>query len=146
MGIRKFFHKLKIGFLRLCAPEPVIPYKSEAKRYGDFGETEFLNNIQRLLPDCKIKKNIVIQMAEGNAEIDCLILYKNKLFAVEIKRWKGKLIEQNGKFTKDKYDRWTDEIHTEIYKSPFKQLSRAVYLLKKQIPDNVWINNIVFFE
>ena len=58
----------------------------------------------------------------------------------------GKLIEQNGKFTKDKYDRWTDEIHTKIHKSPFKQLARAVYLLRKQIPDNAWLNTIVFFE
>ena len=126
--------------------EPSIPYTSAAKRYGDWGEDEFVLAIQSRLPDCKIKKNIIIQTVEGNAEIDCLILYKNKLFAIEVKRWKGNLIERNGNFVQYKRDRWTEEIHTKVHKSPFKQLGRAVYLLKKQIPENAWLNTIVFFE
>ena len=126
--------------------EPSIPYTSSAKRYGDWGEDEFVLAIQSQLPDCKIKKNIIIQTVEGNAEIDCLILYKNKLFAIEVKRWKGQLIERNGNFVQYKRDRWTDEIHTKVQKSPFKQLGRAVYLLRKQIPDSAWLNTIVFFE
>ena len=126
--------------------ESSIPYTSAAKRYGDWGEDEFVYAVQSRLPDCKIKKNIIIQTAEGNAEIDCLILYKNKLFAIEVKCWKGQLVERSGDFIQYKHDRWTDEIHTKIHKSPFKQLGRSVYLLRKQIPDNAWINTIVFFE
>ena len=98
------------------------------------------------MPDCKIKKNILIYTPEGNAEIDCLLLYNNKLFAIEIKRWKGEIYEQNGDFVQYKEDKWTDEIHTKTHKSPFKQLRRAIFLLKKQIPENVWINPIVYFE
>lgn len=32
------------------------------------------------------------------------------------------------------------------HKSPFRQLNRAIYLLRKQIPGKVWVNPIVFFE
>ena len=144
MGLRSFFHKIKIGFTRRS--EPSIPYTTAAKKYGDWGEDEFVYAIQSRLPDCQIKKNIIIQTSEGNAEIDCLILYKNKLFAIEVKRWKGQLVERGGDFVQYKRDRWTDEIHTKIHKSPFKQLGRAVYLLRKQIPDNAWLNTIVYFE
>ena len=126
--------------------ESSIPYTSQAKKYGDWGEDEFVYAIRSRLPDCKIKKNIIIQTSEGNAEIDCMILYKNKLFAIEVKRWKGRLVERDGDFVQYKHDRWTDDIHTKIHKSPFKQLGRAVYLLRKQIPDNAWLNTIVFFE
>ena len=144
MGLRSFFHKIKIGFARMN--EHSIPYTSAAKKYGDGGEESLVLALQSRLQDSKIKKNIIVQTSEGNAEIDCLILYKNKLFAIEIKRWKGQLWERNGDFVQYKRDRWTGEIHTKIHKSPFKQLGRAVYLLRKQIPDNAWINTIVFFE
>lgn len=126
--------------------EPSIPYTTQAKQYGDAGEDEFVDAIRSLLPDCNIKKNIIIQTAEGNAEIDCLILYQNKLFAIEVKRWKGHLVEQNGSFIQYKKDRWTSETHMKVHKSPFKQVERAAYLLKKQMRRNVWINTIVFFE
>ena len=126
--------------------EPSIPYTTQAKKYGNQGEHEFIYDIKSRLPDCKIKKNIIIQSAEGNAEIDCLILYKNKLFAVEVKCWKGQLVEHDGDFVQHKRDRWTGEIHTKVHKSPFRQLGRAVCLLRKQIPDDVWINTVVFFE
>ena len=39
--------------------ESSIPYTSEAKRYGDCGEDEFVLAIQSRLPNCKIKKNII---------------------------------------------------------------------------------------
>lgn len=144
MGLRSFFHKIKIGFTR--KGEPSIPYTSEAKKYGDRGENEFVDAVRSRLPDCRIKKNIMIQTPEGNAEIDCLILYQNKLFAIEIKRWKGRLIEQGGGFIQYKYDRWADETHTKYHRSPFKQLGRAIYLLRKQIPDPAWLNAVVLFE
>lgn len=126
--------------------EPSIPYTTEAKKYGNWGEETFVYAIQSRLPDCKIKKNIMIQTTEGNAEIDCLILYKNKLFAIEVKRWKGTLMERDGNVIQHKRDRWTDEIHTKAHKSPFKQIGRAVYLLRKDNPENAWVNAVVFFE
>ncbi|MBQ5801000.1 MAG: NERD domain-containing protein [Clostridia bacterium] len=144
MGLLNFFHKIKTGFIRIG--ESALPYTDEAKKYGDWGEDEFVYAIQSRLPDCKIKKNIIIETAEGNAEIDCLVLYKNKLFAIEVKRWRGRLVERDGDFVQYKCDRYTDEIHTKVHKSPFKQLGRAVYLLRKQIPVSAWVNAVVFFE
>ena len=120
MGIRAFFHKIKMGFVR--AGESSIPYVNEAKRYGNYGEDEFTYMLRRELPSCKIKRNIVISTAEGNAEIDCLVLYENKLFAIEVKRWKGCLTEREDGFLQEKTDRWTGETHTKLLKSPFKQL------------------------
>ena len=144
MGILDFFHKIRVGFTRIKGNS--IPYISEEKMYGRHGEDNFVDSVYSRLPDCKIKRNIIIRTPDGNAELDCLILYKNKLFAVEVKRWKGELKEQGDKFLQCKYDYWTEEIHTKYHKSPFKQLRRAIYLLKKQIPENAWINSVVFFE
>ncbi len=144
MGIRAFFHKIKMGVVRLG--ESSIPYVTEAKRYGNYGEDEFAYMLRRELPSCKIKRNVVITAPEGNAEIDCLVLYQNKLFAIEVKRWKGRLTEREDGFLQEKIDRWTGEIHTKHLKSPFRQLGRAIYLLKKQIPIKAWINAVVFFE
>lgn len=144
MGIGGFFHKIGIGFTRLG--ENSIPHTTQAKRYGNWGEDEFVYHIKNHLPNCQIKRNIVINTLDGNAEIDCLILYNNKLFAIEIKRWKGELIERDGQFVQYKRDRWTDEWHAKSHKSPFRQLNRAIYLLRKQIPEKAWINSIVYFE
>ena len=144
MGIRSFFHKIKMGFVR-CS-EPSIPYVAEAKKYGNHGEDNFTYILRRELPSCKIKRNIIVTTPEGNAEVDCLILYQNKLFAIEVKRWKGRLVEQENGFLQKKTDRWTEETHTRYLKSPFKQLGRAIFLLKKQIQENAWINAVVYFE
>ena len=144
MNIKEFFHKIKILFSRFFGYS--IPKTTQAKMYGSMGEDDFFFKVKAILPDCLIKRNVVIQTIEGNAEIDCMILYDDKIFAIEIKRWKGDLIQQNDKFIQKKIDRWTNEIHKKIHKSPFRQLSRAIYLLKKQIPGNPWINTIVFFE
>ena len=144
MGIRAFFHKIKMGFVR--SGESSIPYVNEAKRYGNYGEDEFTYRLRRGLPSCKIKRNVVVSTAEGNAEIDCLALYENKLFAIEVKRWKGCLTEREDGFLQEKTDRWTGETHIKLLKSPFKQLGRAIYLLRKQVPLKAWVNAIVFFE
>ena len=144
MGIRAFFHKIKMGFVR--AGVSSIPYVNEAKRYGNYGEDEFTYRLRRELPLCKIKRNVVISTPDGNAEIDCLVLYNNKLFAIEVKRWKGYLTERDDGFLQEKSDRWTRETHTKLLKSPFKQLGRAIYLLRKQIPIKAWVNAVVFFE
>ena len=144
MGVKSFFHKIKIGFARLCGVP--IPDVSITKRYGDVGEDYFLDELRSALPWCRIKRNIIVNSPNGNAEIDCLVLYRDKLFAIEVKRWKGYLTETSNGFIQEKTDRWTDEIHRKIMKSPFKQLDRAIYLLKKEKSDNVWINSVVYFE
>ena len=144
MGIRDFFHKVKMGFVRMG--ETSIPYVSSAKRYGNNGEEIFIEKLEKSLPNCKIKRNVMINTNGGNAEIDSLVLYQNKLFAIEVKRWKGRLTETEQGFIQEKTDRWTGEIHIRYQKSPFKQLNRAIYLLRKQIPVKVWVNGVVFFE
>ena len=144
MGIRAFFHKIKMGFVR--AGESSIPYVNEVKRYGNSGEDEFTYRLCRELPSCKIKRNVAILTPDGNAEIDWLVLHHNKLFAIEVKRWKGYLTERDDGFLQEKTDRWTGETHTKLLKSPFKQLGRAIYLLRKQIPIKAWVNAVVFFE
>ena len=144
MGIRSFFHKIKIGFVR--AREPSIPFVDAAKYYGNNGEDEFALMLRSELPSCEIKRNVVISTDEGNAEIDCLVLYEKKLFAIEVKRWKGSLTEREDGFLQEKTDRWTGETHKKLHKSPFKQLVRAIYLLRKQVPVKAWVNAVVFFE
>lgn len=72
--------------------------------------------------------------------------YRDKLFAIEVKRWKGRLTETDNSFIQEKTDRWTGEIHSKYQKSPFKQLNRAIYLLRKEITGNVWINSVIYFE
>ena len=144
MGIRAFFHKIKMGFVR--AGESSIPYVNEVKRYGNSGEDEFTYRLCRELPSCKIKRNVAILTPDGNAEIDCLVLHHKKLFAIEVKRWKGYLTERDDGFLQEKTDRWTGETHTKLLKSPFTQLGRAIYLLRKQIPIKAWVNAVVFFE
>lgn len=144
MGIRSFFHKVKMWLVR--SREPSIPFVNSVKRYGNSGEDTFIYLLRQHLPACKIKRSIVISTSEGEAELDFLVLYENKLFAIEVKRWKGRIVEDEDGFTQYKTDRWTDEIHKKHLKSPFKQLGRAIYLLRKQIPINAWINDVVFFE
>ena len=144
MGIRKFFHKIKMFFVR--AREYSLPDVDETKCYGNDGEDEFVDMLSRELPFCRIKRNIIIWNVDGCAEIDCLVCYENKLFAIEVKRWKGCITEYEGGFFQEKTDRWTGETHTKILKSPFKQLGRAIFLLRKQVPIQAWVNPIVFFE
>ena len=144
MGLKSFFHKIKTGFARLSGKS--IPYISSTKRYGDSGEESFIGKLKTKLPFSRIKRNIIINTSYGNAEIDCLVLYRDKLFAIEVKRWKGHLTETDNGFIQEKTDWWTGEIHSKYQKSPFKQLNRAIYLLRKEISGNVWINSVVYFE
>lgn len=143
MGILSFFHKIKIWLAR--RREPSIPYTNSIKRYGNAGETEVIHMLHRYLPSAQIKQSVIASTHEGRSEIDFLVLYKNKLFALEIKRWKGLIIENEDGFVQQKRDRWTGEIHEKQQKSPFKQLGRAIYLLRRQININAWINDIVYF-
>lgn len=144
MNFGEFFHKIAIGFVRVF--EKSIPTISEIKHHGNDGELCFLHRLQKALPNCQVKNNIAVYTNEGNTEIDFLILYNDNLFAIEVKNWKGKLLCTANGVTQFKRDIWTNEIHEKQLKSPFKQLQRSIYLLKKEIHENAWIHPIVFFN
>ena len=139
-----FIHRIRMGIIR--EHEAVIPLAPEAKRYGEQGENEFSRKLLNALPACKIKRNVMISTPMGDAEIDCLVLYGKKLFAIEVKRWRGRVVERDDGFVQSKLDRCTGEIHTKILGSPFKQLGRATFLLRQQNPVQAWVNPVVFFE
>lgn len=141
--LKNFFHKIKTTIIR--ATNPSIPYVDDIKRFGNEAEDDFIKSLILELPSCEIKRNIIINTPNGNAEIDFLILYENRLFAIELKSWKGVLIETEDSFVQEKRDKWTGEIHTKYLKSPFKQLKRAIYLLKNSSKVDAWINPIIYF-
>lgn len=142
--MRKIWSTIKLLFARCFGKK--IPYVSEQKYFGMEGEDLLSKKILELIPHCRIKNNIIIQTPEGNAEIDCLVLVGSRLFAIEVKRWKGDLVEMDQHMIQRKVDQWTDETHTKQHKSPFKQLGRAIYLLRNQVQSSAWVNPIVFFE
>lgn len=142
--LKKIFRNIKLFFARCFGAS--LPYVSEQKYYGTEGEWELSQRILEKIPSCVIKNNVIIQSKNGNAEIDCLVLLGSKLFAIEVKRWKGDLTEMDDFILQEKVDQWTDEIHTKQHKSPFKQLGRAIYLLRSEIRTNAWVNPIIFFE
>lgn len=119
---------------------------NEAKRYGMRGEDVFCSQLRHYLPGAMVKQNIRIETQGSRAEIDCLLLYQDKLFAIEVKSWKGETIEKEDCFVQRKVDEWTGEIHEKRHRSPFLQLARAIHLLRKQIPGYVWVNGIVYFK
>ena len=69
MGLKCFFHKIKIGFVRRRTPS--IPYTSSAKKFGNQGESEFFDMLVDSLPECRIKKNIIIEksVCRGDAYV-----------------------------------------------------------------------------
>lgn len=126
-------------------PSSSIDTISEEKNYVNDSEIEVEEELQRIIPNCIIKSNVMVYTSKGNCEIDLLVSYENKLFVIEVKYWLGRLYEQDGYFVKEKDDRWTGEVHEKELKSPFGQVKRQVYLLKEQTKSNPWINAIVFF-
>lgn len=119
---------------------------SEAEIHGVIGERAATSEILALLPDARIKNNVIISSARGNAEIDCMLLYRGSLFAIEIKSWKGDIYEREDGFLQCKRDRYTGEIHQKLHRSPLRQVKRAISLLKENTTQRVWINGAVFIE
>ncbi len=144
MGI---FHKLKVGFSRIFRSSS-IAYTPEIKRYGNSAEFKLADFLEYNIPDCKIKTNVIISLPEENkeAEIDCLVLLGDKLFAIEIKHWKGKVVERNDGFHIYKQDKYTEDVWEKVLKSPFGQVGRAVSMLKKQTNNRDGIQTIVYFK
>ena len=112
------FRKLKKAFIRSWQASSV-QITSEQKRYGNAGENDTAREINQFLPKSIIKPNVIVNTPSGNCEIDLLVVYENKIFVIEVKNWKGRLFQEGDHFVKEKLDRWTDDIHGKILKSPF---------------------------
>lgn len=138
------FHKLAVGLKRTFGGKS-IEHVSGQKSYGNHGEDEFSHALREALPNAIIKSNVMVETPKGRCEIDTLVKYRNKLFIIEVKHWKGVLIEEDGYFISRKIDKYTDEIHQKEVKSPFGQIKRQAYLLKEMSGANPWINTIIFF-
>ena len=112
---------------------------------GFFELSDFL---KKRIPDCMLKRNVVVSLPDGNAhaEIDCLVLLDDKLFAIEIKHWKGAVVERDDGFHKYKYKNDADGVWESVNKSPFQQVKRAVSILKKQTHNRDWIQTVVYIE
>ena len=141
------FHTLKVGFGRIFNSYSV-EYTPEVKRYGNSAEFGLTNFLRQRIPNCKIKTNVIVSLPNENseAEIDCLVLYEDNLFAIEIKHWKGAVIEREDGFHIYKHDKYTDDVWEKILKPPFRQIGRAVSILKKQTDNRDWIQTIVYFD
>lgn len=123
-----------------------IEFVSEQKAFGNEAEDYFSSRITTALPDCIIKSNVIVLSSTGACEIDNIIQYKNKLFIVEIKNWKGEIEQNSSEFITRKRDKYTNEIHTNTLKSPFGQVKRQINLLKQLTNSNPWINPIIYFN
>ncbi len=144
MGI---FHKLKVGLGRIFNSFS-IEYTPEVKRYGNAAEIGLPSFLKSRIPNCQVKSNVIISLPNecAQAEIDCLVLLEDKLFAIEIKHWKGSVVELDDGFHIYKQDKYTDDVWEKVLKSPFRQVGRAVSMLKKQTNNRDWIQTIVYFE
>ena len=141
------FHKLKVGLERFFTGD-CLPTATEAKRYGNEAEFRLSDFLKKRIPDCMLKRNVVVSLPDGNAhaEIDCLVLLDDKLFAIEIKHWKGAVVERDDGFHKYKYKNDADGVWESVNKSPFQQVKRAVSILKKQTHNRDWIQTVVYIE
>lgn len=136
-------HKLFTGIARKSGKK--IGINSEEKVYGSIGESYVYKALKKGLPNAEIKRNVLINYAGSRAETDCLVVYKNKLFTVEIKSWKGDVSETEDGFISVKQGKYGEAYYTEQHKSPFKQMRRASYLLKESTGSKPWINEAVIF-
>lgn len=139
------FHKISVFFKRAFSAKS-LPKIDGIKRYGNKAEDDFEQRLVKLIPNVKYKRNVFIDAPTGKCEIDFLINYKNKLFIVEVKHYKGRVYgESDGNFIKYKQDTYTDDIHVKEMKNPFRQVNRQASLIKEMTHSHPWINTIVYF-
>lgn len=137
-------HKIDVGFKRAFSSKR-IKITSEMKRYGNEGEIEIAYDLHKLIDAAEMKFNVLLDTPSGTSEIDILLLYQRKLFAIEVKNWKGRLTESGKNFIQEKDDPYTGETYYKNIKSPFSQIHFQIKLLKEQTSSKVYINPIVFF-
>ncbi len=80
----RLFHKIGVELKRVFSSSSIDAI-SEEKSYGNDGEIEVEEELQRLIPNCIIKSNVMVHTSKGNCEIDLLVSYDNKLFVIEVK-------------------------------------------------------------
>ncbi|MBR0385621.1 MAG: NERD domain-containing protein [Erysipelotrichaceae bacterium] len=142
---KALLHKLKIGIRRVLQSNN--DHVNSMKLYGNHGELSFYTELYKSLPaSAEIKRNIIVRSENRDAEIDLLVIYNEKLFAIELKRWKGMITNHGDVFYQGKVnERGSGLIHRKKVRSPFKQLARSIYLLKESTIREVYINPIVYF-
>ena len=142
---KNIFQLLKTGLKRTFQSNN--DFVDSKKLYGNYGELNFYQELARTLPaSAEIRRNIIIKTENREAEIDMLVIYYGKIFAIELKRWKGKITNRGDTFYQIKQgsDGGGAGFRKE-QQSPFRQLSRSIYLLKESTVKSVYINPIVYF-
>lgn len=138
-SVNHFFHDLLLIGERAFAES--LPYETQQEVYGKQGEKSVYQTLVDSLPDARIYKNVlIIDNSQVKGEIDILLLYNKKIFAIEVKHWKGSVYQKNNIYYQEK------NCETKTVRSPFAQLHRNIYFLKKSCLFNGWINDIVYFE
>lgn len=141
MGIKKFFKTLNLGIKRAFGTS--LPYVDGAKRIGIYGEDILYDNLNELLPNAKIYKNVCYDKDNAYGDIDFVIINENKVFILELKTWRGDIYQEDGCFYQEKTSSYGERYGKEL-KDPFHQIKRHIYILKKQFP-KLWFEPIVFF-
>lgn len=133
------WENIKCAFGRLFASG--VPSSTEEKIFGDEGEREFCEGITKALRKATVKQNVLLFGRGGEyGELDFLIEYDDRLFAVEVKRWNGKVI-----ISDDGVKHYNSRGELTSDKDPFRQVSRTVGLLKNVHGVRGYIDGIVYF-
>lgn len=138
------FDKLIVGIKRKLGGKK-INIVSEEKDFGTFAEEKVVKRIKLELPAAIVKSNVILYENGDSCEIDCIVQYENKIFIIEIKHWKGIIIEEKDCFIKKKEDKYTNDIYIKQMTSPFKQVKRQIMMLKATTKTILWVNPIVLF-
>ena len=139
--IKKFFSNIGLFFKRIFGHEMLYP--SEEKIIGMESENKFYNELRKYLPEAYIFPNVLLDKESAKGEIDFVVVYKTKVFVVELKRWRG-IIKQDG----DKFYQFKSSSSGETYinqlSNPFSQVRKNVFKIKQRFP-NVWFEPSVVF-
>ena len=92
-------------------------------------EKSALNKIEKALPkDWHAFSSLeMFDRKEGSFETDLIVLTRDRIIVVELKRWSGKIFSKNNKWILD----WGN--HQEARKHPLKQVRRASQILNVKI-------------
>lgn len=134
--IKNLFKSIRSGFDRKNA-QP-LPDEDSAKKFGTEGEWQTYEDIQKFLPGGEFKRN-VLSFENGSVfkETDLVILYEKRLYVVEIKNWRGRLVQKGKSYFKVKKG-----VLVKV-KDPFAQVQRSIAILKKQYHISTWVTPIV---
>lgn len=140
-GIKNFFKKVGTGISRSSGSS--IPYTPAEKRVGNYGEEEVYDSLSRALPEATIFRSVVLDENLAKGEIDFLVIYKFKVFVVELKTWRGDIYQEGEQFYQDK-ESSAGETYTNELGNPFRQVKRNVYLIKQQFK-SIWFEPAIIF-